>query len=409
MTFAVILLVWSTILPADAGSALTFEEALRRARGGTSSTRVDPVSALRGPTLPNVRIETVGNVSRTLDPFTADPLDTQALTSALAFDYPLWDGGARRAQLEALELRARFGPEGLEEAKFTSLVESFGDLYLAQQQEAILRSLQATLSSEAERSARLLQAAEISALEASNRRSMAAAWASQLLEAEVRRDDAATRLREILGLENEPVVVLDETATAPAIRDENERVSDDRVLAGELSVEASRARERAVEASSRFTASLSGLAGATTARSEYRGDAASGTYGIYGLRVHLSYPLFRNTSIAAVEARLAVEESLRARDQASIAARQRAASLLREEAASQRRIELFGRQVEEARLTAASIDRLANAGLRGPADVAFVQAEVERRRLELLAVRVQRWKLVQHLRWLGGSPEPGRR
>lgn len=410
MTFAVVLLVWSTVFPSDVGGALTFEEALARAGGGSvPAVNADPVAALRGPRLPNVRIETIGNVSRTLDPFTADPLDTQALTSVLAFDYPLWDGGARRAQLEALGLRSRAGPAGLEEARFMSLVESFGDLYLAQQQEAILRPLQERLAAEAERSARLLQAGEISALEASHRRSLAAAWASQLLETEVRRNDAAMRLRETLAMESEPVVVLDQAATAPVALAEDARLADDRVLAGDRAVEEGRARERAIEASSRFTATLSGLAGATTARSEYRDDAASGTYGIYGLRVHLSYPLFRNTSIAAVEARLAVEESLRARDQASAAARQREASLLREESASQRRIELMRQQLEEARLAAASVERLANAGLRGPADVAFVQADVDRRRIELLGLVVQRWKLVQQVRRLGGSREPGRR
>jgi outer membrane protein TolC len=398
MTFAAAFFALSIAAAPVTGPALTFDEALALAEGRTAAVRSgDPLRELRGPRLPDVRIETSGSATRTLDPFTANPLETEAATTVVAFDYPLFDGGARRAQLEALEARTRLRPRGLSEARFAEILEAFGDLYLGQQQETIIRPLQEKLGAEAERAARLLRSAEISNLEASNRRTLAAGYAAQLLEVEARREDAAARLIDTLGLQTEPAVVLDASGPGDP-RDVATTV--ERVDPNQAAVEESRARERAVAASSGFTATLSGLAGATTAHSEFNDVSSAGTYGIYGLRVQLSYPLLRSTSLAAAEARIAVQESLRAQEDASAAARQRIASLRREEQTADRRIDLLRQLLEEARLAAASIERLANAGLRPGADVVFTQAEVERRRLDLLAAQVQRWKTAQRLRWL---------
>jgi outer membrane protein TolC len=415
MTFAAALFALSIAAAPGAGLALTFDEALALAAGRTPAAHSDdPLRDLRGPRLPDVRIETSGSATRALDPFTANPLETEAATTVVAFDYPLFDGGARRAQLEALEARTRHRPQGLSEARFAEIVEAFGDLYLGQQQETIIRPLQEKLVVEAERAARLLSSAEISNLEASNRRTLATAFMAQLLEVEARREDAAARLVETLGLQTEPAVVLD---PSPAPDSLSSARKAERVDPTQAAVEESRARARAVAAASGFTATLSGLAGAAIAHSEFNDVSSSGTYGIYGLRVHLSYPLFRSSSLAAAEARVAMQESLRAQEEFSAAARQRIATLRREEQTAERRIELLEQQIEEARLAAASVQRLANAGLRSSADVIFTQAEVERRRLDLLAAQVQRWKTAQRLRWLtdgqaaprvDGSREPRR-
>ena len=405
MTLAAALFALSIAAAPVTGPALTFDEALALAEGRTAAARSDdPLRGLRGPRLPDVRIETSGSATRTLDPFTANPLETEAATAVVAFDYPLFDGGARRAQLQALEARARVRPRGLSEARFAEILEAFGDLYLGQQQETIIRPLQEKLSLEAERAARLLRSGEISNLEASNRRTLAAAYAAQLLDVEARREDAAARLIDTLGLQTEPALVLDPAHSPDA---PHFAMTAERIDASQAAVEESRARARAVAASSGFTATLSGLAGATTAHSEFNDVSSAGTYGIYGLRVHLSYPLLRSTSLAAAEARIALQESLRAQEEASAASRQRIASLRREEQSAVRRIDLLAQQLEEARLAAASVERLANAGLRPGADVVFTQAEVERRRLDLLAAQVQRWKTAQRLRWLA-EREPRR-
>jgi outer membrane protein TolC len=385
---------------AAASEPLTFDEALVLAtRAGAAAAGLDhSLAPLPLRQSPEVRVETAGNAGRALDPFSSDILDTEALTTALTVHYPLWDGGAHRAQVEALEARAAKEHAYLSDARFTTLVEAFGDFYLAQEQEIVLRPLHARLAAEAEKAMRLLEAGELTALEASGRRSLAAAYASQLLEVDIRRGNASARLLE-LAVDPPATVTLDESPAAPHVAESSE-VADDRVRSGSRALAVSRARERAVAASSGFTATLSALAGATTARSEYRDATSTGTSGVYGLRIHLSYPLWRNASVASAEARMAVHESARLQAEASESARQRLASLQRDEDAESRRIALLQQQLEEARLAAGSVERLAQAGLRPASDVAFATAEVERRRLDLLAARVQRWKIVQQLRWL---------
>lgn len=384
---------------AAASEPLTFDEAIVLAMRAGAGAELDHSPAqLPRRQSPEIRLETAGNAGRALDPFSSDILDTEALTTALTVHYPLWDGGAYRAQVEALEARAAKGHVHLGDARFATLVGAFGDLYLAQEQEVVLRPLHARLAAEAEKAMRLLEAAEITALEASGRRSLAAAYASQLLEVDIRRENASARLRE-LAVDPPATVTLDESPAAPHVAADSV-VLDDRVRSGSRALAESRARERAIAASSGFTATLSALAGATTARSEYHDVTSTGTFGVYGLRVHLSYPLWRNASVASAEARMAVHESARLQAEASEAARQRLASLQRDENAEARRIALLQQQLEEARLAAASVERLARAGLRPASDVAFATAEVERRRLDLLAARVQRWKIVQQLRWL---------
>lgn len=407
MIFAATFLTVLAATAPNAPATLTFAEAIEIARGAAPvAAGEDYTAALRGPRLPDVRIETTGNTSQTLDPFTSDPLRLAALSSVLAVDYTLLDGGVRRAQLAAIEARqrrARATP--LAEERYDEIVEAFGDLYLVQRQEELLRPWNEKITAEAERATRLLQSGEIANLEAASRRSQAAMSARQWLDLESRRDDASARLIGILGLQSEPILSLDR-GELPA----NASMLRDRYLkATEASLEENRARLRTLEGPSRLTATLSGFAGVSSGSSEFNDVTSSGTFGIYGLRVHLSYPLFRGAQVAAAEARLAVEESTRLRDEAATAASERAHSLRRQVRAGDRQIELLQQQLEETRLTAASVQRLADAGLRSNADLVFVAVDVARVESELLAMQVQRWKTVQRLRRFSGPewpPEP---
>lgn len=408
MILAAAFLMLLASAPADVPGTLTFSEALEIAQG--TRPRVDEedlAAALRGPRLPHVRIETTGNTSRTLDPFTSDPLQINSISSILAADYPLLDGGVRSAQLAAIEARQRRATAtSLDEPRFEAIVEAFGDLFLAQQQEEVLRPWNARIEAESERATRLLQSGEITNLEAASRRSQATAGAQFWLDLQARREDASARLMEILRLPSEPRLALDDVDLRPAAEETPLR---DRYLAAmEVSLEEARMRVRTSELPSRLTATLSGFAGVTSASSEFRDVTSSGTFGIYGLRVHLAYPLIRNASLAAAEARLALVESTRLREEAEEAARKRADSLRRQLLASERQTELLQQQREEARLTAASVQRLSDAGLRTNTDVVFVALDVARLEAELLAAQVRRWKSVQRLRWLSGSEWPRR-
>lgn len=400
---AALLIVFAATAPV-APATLTFAEAIGIAQGeAPEAVEEDYAAALRGPRLPDVRIEATGNTSRTLDPFTSDPLRLAALSSVLAVDYPLLDGGARRAQLAAIEARQRRSrAPRLDEARYDEIVEAFGDLYLAQRQEELLRPWNEKLSAEAERATRLLQSGEIANLEAAGRRSQAAMSARQWLDLESRREDASARLMAILGLQSEPTLALD-GAELPA---NGSGLRDPYLAATEAALEENRARLRTLEGPSRLTATLSGFAGMTSGRSEFNDVSSSGTFGIYGLRVHLSYPLFRGAQVAAAEARLAVEESTRLREEAATAAKKQEDALRRQVRTIERQLELQQQQLEETRLTAASVQRLADAGLRSNADLVFVATDVARVEAEVLALQVQRWKSVQRLRRLSAPEWP---
>lgn len=405
MTFTAALILLAISSVDGAPATLTFAEAVSIARDAAPAA-VTGVSteSIRGWRLPDMRLETTGNTTRMLDPLTANPLQTDGISTVLAADYPLWDGGARRARLDALDERVRrLERNGLDARRFEALVEAFGDLYLAQQQEQRFAPLHERLAEEAERASRLLRSGELSNLEASHRRTLASGAASQLLELRLRREDAAARLSGILGLETEPqlVLALDGNEVAAPRRSNVFR------SASEEAVAQSRAQVRAAGTASQFTAMLSGFAGATAARSDFNDVSSSGTFGIYGLRIHLSYPLFRSASIAAAEARLALIESERVRDAEAAATRERSGALRRHAESLERRVELLLEQIEESRLTAASLERLAAAGLQSGADVVAAQLEVARREAELLGAQVARWKTMQRLAWLD-QPEQSR-
>jgi outer membrane protein TolC len=406
---AALLMVFAAMAPTAAPAApatLTFAEAIGIARGAApDATGEDYAAALRGPRLPDVRLETTGNTSRTLDPFTSDPLQIAALSSVLAVDYPLLDGGVRRAQLAAIEARQRRSrAPRLDDERYNEVVEAFGDLYLAQRQEELLRPGNERISAEADRATRLLQAGEMANFEAASRRSQAAVAAKEWLDLESRREDASARLIEVLGLQSEPRLSLDGAEASPPA--EGSVLRDPYLAATEQSLAENRARLRTLDAPARLTATLSGFAGMTSGRSEFNDVTSSGTFGIYGLRVHLSYPLFRSAQVAAAEARLAVEESTRQREEAATAAKKRADSLRRQVRTSERQLELLQQQLEQMRLTAASVQRLADAGLRPNADLVFVALDVARVEAEMLAMQVQRWKTVQRLRRLSAPEWP---
>ena len=399
----------STLIAVAAGAqpAITFRDALALAEKSTGAQRPSTdVAALRRTRYPDVRAEVSAGRSRTLDVF-AEPLSIRSATGLLTFDYPLFDGGARGSRVEALEWRlGRIHRSGLDDGRFARLVDAFGDLYLAQKQLDLFKPIAETLSQEAGRTADLVAAGDISNITAVERREIALGLAGTVLELEARRGDAAARLQLLTGVEEEPQVVLDPAPVSFEQLD-GRPLRDDWVDAASMTVEESEARLEQIKAANGFQAMLSGSLGVGAAESEFRGVQSDGTYGVYGLRVHLSYPLLGWTArIAVAEARADLQQAIVARDEAREAARLRAAEYLLRRDTSERRLALLRRSVEVTRQREESLQRLVEAGVRTESELAHAAAERTRREGEIIAAEVERWKAAQLLARMAAPAEP---
>jgi outer membrane protein TolC len=103
------------------------------------------------------------------------------------------------------------------------------------------------------------------------------------------------------------------------------------------------------------------------------------------------------------EARLQLEEASRVRAVTEVATRNRIDLLWLAVAASEKRIKLLTDAVAVAKQRQDSITRLVLAGVRPEADLVEVANDVARRESDLLAVRVDRWKLQQRMRYQGAQ------
>ncbi len=377
---------------------LTFDEAVVLAGANRSRPAFTPsrseIAALRRSVLPSVRAEVMGNVSRTLELFGDDPFDIRSTTSVLAFDYPLWDGGLTRARIESAEtkLRRLADPGRVDDGRFIQLVEAFGQLYLAQRQRELLRPLYERLSDEVKRSALLVSLGEVTNLVAADWREVALSFGSQLLELEARRIDAAAKLEWITGLEHEPTVVIDLQQSLPETT-AGGPFRDDQMSALRFAVEDSRLRLRELIASTRFRLSLSGFVGFSAAESAFRDVTAAGAFGVYALRLHLTYPFFGGAAaINIAEARAALEQTLVWQDVALEAARARAAEYRLRIQTAEKRIDLYRASIEVANEREESLQRLVHGGVRTQNELIRAEAERTRRESELLAAEVERWK-----------------
>ena len=383
---------------------LSFEEAVARA-GKTAGTApiTEPlraeISALRLSRWPSVRAEVLGSASQTFDPFVAGPLEVLQASSVLAFDYSLWGPDPMRARLEALQsmVRRLESSGGLSDAKFAEVLSAFADLYLVQRQMEVVRPIADQSAAEATRSSELLAAGEISNLIASGRNEVALAYKARLLDLESRRIDAAGRLRLLTGVETEPVIVVD-LSKLPSRDGSLARVRDDSVDQAIVALEQGVVQTTKVRKGSGFQALLSGFAGFGSGHSDFRDIESSGAFGVYGLRLHLIYPLTGGaTDIAVAEARLEQARAAAARDAALQAARARAAEYALRIETTTRRMELLEQSVAIGKAREESLQRLVAAGVRPENDLTRAREERNQREIDLIAVAVDRWKAAQLL------------
>jgi outer membrane protein TolC len=380
-----------------AAAPLTFEEAVALAGrtagdAGAAAPLREEIAALRRSQLPTVRAEVTGNTSRTLDLFADGPLALRYASSVLAFDYPLWGGSSASARIDALRAKlARVETGGgLDDASYARLVAAFTDLYLIQKQTEVTRGFADEIEAMVSRSAELLTSGEISNLSAADREATALAYRSRLLELEARRIEAAARLRLLTGRDDEPTVILD-LGQLPD-RPQSAAVHDDAVDNAAIAVEESRVALESARNTGSFRALLSGFAGVGAAESEFRSQSSSGSFGIYGLRLNLSYPLIGGSNgVAIAQARAQLAQSVAARDAAIRAANARAAQYrLREQTASQR-IVLMEQSIVVAKEREESLKRLIAAGVRPQSDLDRAREERLQREIDLVSARVDRW------------------
>ena len=387
-------------VPAFAQSTLTFADALALARNKTASQAapvVPDVSAFRRR-YPDVRAEATAGRSRSLDIFADGPLDISSTNAVITFDYPLWDGGLRSSRLDSLEWRTRrLQRRDLDDARFAQLVDAFGDLYLAQRQMQIVRPVAERMASDASRTQELIASGDLSNIMAVERREVALGVSARMLEIDARRVHAAARLRLLTGIAQEPDVVLD--LAEPVVESINGTVlRDEWIDAASMALDEARARLHQARAANGFQARLSGTLGFGAAQSDFRGEESSGSFGVYGLRVHVSYPLFDwSPRVGVVEAAVELAHATLAKEAAEEAASARAAEYLMRRESAEERIELLRRSVEAGREREESLRRLVEAGARSESELAQAVADRTLREGERLAAEVEQWKAGQLL------------
>lgn len=391
----------SAAVASGQGSApsLTFEDAVGLVAKNSPAPKISSdIGGLRSR-LPNVRIETTGNTSRTLDFFSDGPFEARYASTVLAFDVPLWDGRASDARISAVASRLRriAARDRVDDARYAQLLDAFSDLYLAQKESDSVAALSELFSEQESTTERLRTAGEISNLAAAERTEITLALRMRLLEIQARRIDAAAKLRLLTGVEAEPKVALD-LSQPSAAQVTSAGITDDSVQAATVAVDASRERVREMAMLSGFRATLSGFGGYGGASSRFRDSTSRGSFGVYGLRVNLSYPLFRGRGgVEDVEARAGLAEAEALRDSAIETARLREAEYRMREETARRRIAVLEESINVAKLREESLQRLVKAGMRSESDLDHARSERVRREGDLLAVRVERWKAAQLL------------
>ena len=393
---------------------LTFESALDRAvRVHTGTTMYADhaaiLDALPSQRLPSVRAETSLSSAENLN-LLSERIDRfDAFTTLIAVDYQLLDRGAERRRRDTLRTDAQLlRRRALDESEgvFHDTLESFAQLYIAQERIQLLQS-GATRAAELRRRARvLLESGEISNITAAQWQDQALATESQLVDLELQRLEAETRLRQLTGERSS-----DELRVSLDLEDDRPNRDHDSVVKSDAAAARAALTESRQElvlqeavAARKPQLLLSAFGGIAAVPGSNRQGADEGTFGIYGLRMSLSLPMFDPAAARRVaEARLQLDEAARVRAVTEAAIRNRIDLLWLALDAAERRLVLLTDAVQVARLRQESVARLVAAGARAEADLVDTANATARRESDLLAVRVERWKLLQRIRHASGA------
>ncbi len=386
-------------LLAHAQTTITFPNAVDRALRAHAGTAVSAdLDALPSRTLPSIRAESSFSSAENLN-LLADRVDRfDAFTAVVSLDYPLLDRGGERRRNAALRADAQLlRRNSIDEAEnvFRETLEAFAALYLADQRIELLRAAMERATDLRQRAQTQLAKGEISNLTAAQWQDQALATESQLVDLELQRLEAETRLKQLMNDrstdalrasldldEPAPDAPADAAGTRASLMEERQRLALE---------EASAAR--------RPQLMLNAFGGVAAIPSSYRTDADDGTFGIYGLRFTLSLPMFDAAAKRRlIETRLQLEEATRVRTLAETTSRNRADLLRVAIAAADKRMQLLRDAIGVAQQRQESVARLVRAGVRSEGDLIDAANAIARRESDLLAARVERWKLQKQLR-----------
>lgn len=398
---------------AHAEVALTFPVAIERAmrtRAGatTYADHAAILDAIPLRTLPSVRAETAYSSAENLNLLSESVNHFDAFTALVSVDYPLLDAGADRrramslrADAQLLRRRALDDADGV----FRETLEAFAALYTAQERINLLHAGAERANELRRRANEMLQAGEISNLTATQWQDQALATESMLVDLELQRLEAETRVRQLIGDTSgeslrASLVLEDDAPMLREVKVEQLVQGDSAVARASLVQDRQRLALQEAVAQRRPQLLLSAFGGVASVPSTYRSSVEDGTFGIYGLRVSLSLPMFDATAARRLaEARLELEEATRVRAVTETATRNRIDLLWLAVAADEKRIQLLTDAVGVAKQRQDSITRLVLGGVRPEADLVEAANNVARRESDLLAVRVDRWKLQQQVRY----------
>jgi len=368
---------------------LTFEQAWTRAQQthGLAQMPDEALRVLENPRRfdgPLVRAEGSLSNLRSVDVFQDNLAQSRFFSAILTVDYPLLDGGAsairrRAAMLDAKLFRQR--TDELSDALFDETVDAVARLYAAQERLRLLRGGFERALGMRERAGELLTVREISSVTAAQWQDEAIAAETELIELELQRLDAETRLKQLIGDATADPIELVLDLSAPPTQVPRSARDDMGVEKRELAFEEARAARRPQVMVSAF------------------GGLANEDYALYGLRVSVALPMFdAATQRREAQARIEAVEAERERSAALDRLRQETSAASLNTAALGKRIQLLERAAGVAKQRAESVARLTSAGLRSESALAGAAAEVARRESELLAARVELWRLTRRMR-----------
>jgi outer membrane protein TolC len=406
-------------VPLLADTTLTFPAAIERAfrvRGAatTFDAQAATLEALPFRTLPVVRAETGFSTAENLNLLTDSVGRFDAFTAVVSVDYPLLDGGAERRRLATIKADAQIlRRRALDEADdvFRETLEAFAQLYATEQRIQFIGEGARRAAELRQRARTMLETGQISNVTATQWQDQALATESQLVDLELQRLEAETRLKQLTGdTSGETLhahVNIDDEPMLKEIK-VNEIVEADAAVArASLVAERRRLALQEAVAAKRPQILLSAFGGVAAVPSSNEFNADEGRFGIYGLRLSLSLPMFdAGAARRLAEARLELEEAVRVRNLTESATRNRLDLLWLAIAAAEKRMSLLQEAVRVAKDREQSIVRLVMAGVRPEADLVEAANDVARRESDLLAVRVDRWKLQQRIRFQEGTATP---
>jgi outer membrane protein TolC len=394
-TLAVIVLLAAPM--ARASTVLTFDQVLSRA----ARARALPAAATNAADLlergndrdfPTVRAETSVSSADNLDLFTQNILRFNAFTALVSVDYPLRDGGVRAlqrqsARIDALTFRERM--REMADELFRETVEAVARLYTAQERLRLLASGMQRALDLGDRARRMLDVREISNVTAAQWEDESIAAEGQRLDLELQRLEAETHVKQLIAdTTSDPIEVtidVDNVRASDAPQPATENRASLLLQRRELAAEEA-------EASGRTQVLLSGFGGVASV-------GGGRQYGLYGVRMNIALPMFDASARRhAAEARLEAEESRIERDVAEERVRLERESLAMNAAALRKRIALLTQAVGVSRQREQSTTRLVSAGVRPAMESARAAAERTRRESDLLAARVDLWKVAQLMR-----------